>query len=60
MQKICPQCGETLECRQSPGCWCADLPWTVPVPDDRADPAKSCLCPQCLKAVLGRADGWRE
>jgi iron complex transport system substrate-binding protein len=41
--KVCPECGQTFECRAG-GCWCTDLPHlprgTVPPSD--------CLCPACL------------
>jgi len=53
VEKVCPQCGVAFECRQEAGCWCAEQPWKVPVPEDRSDPAKGCLCPDCLRAVLG-------
>jgi hypothetical protein len=53
MQKLCSQCGAPFECKQSPGCWCADLPWTVPVPSDRTDNSKGCLCPNCLPEKIG-------
>ena len=54
VEKVCPQCGVPFECRQETGCWCAELPWKIPVPEDKRDPAKGCLCPECLRAVLGR------
>jgi len=50
MQKLCSQCGAPFECTQAPGCWCADLPHTLPVP---TDPAKGCLCHACLGKKLG-------
>ena len=52
--KTCPQCGARFECKQAAGCWCAELPWTLPVPTDRADAATGCLCPKCLRAALAR------
>jgi hypothetical protein len=53
MEKMCSQCGAGFECRQAVGCWCAELPWKLPVPSDTADLAKGCLCPECLRAVVG-------
>jgi hypothetical protein len=54
MRKVCSQCGAGFECKQASGCWCAELPWTLPVPEDTNDPAKGCLCPECLRAVMER------
>jgi len=53
MQKLCSECGAAFECKQATGCWCAELPWTLPVPPDKSDPAKGCLCPECLAKRLG-------
>ena len=45
MEKLCSQCGAPIECMQAAGCWCAELPNVVPIPDD---PARGCLCRACL------------
>ena len=60
MQKLCSQCGAAFECKQAQGCWCAELPWMLPVPTDGTDPAKGCLCPECLRAVVVRKTAARN
>ena len=59
MTKHCSECGAPFECVQATGCWCAELPWRLPVPaptgDQPKDPAKDCLCPKCLPERLGIA-----
>lgn len=52
MQKLCSQCGAPFECCQAPGCWCAHLPNTMPIPGDRTNLAHDCLCPKCLAAAI--------
>ncbi|WP_028453639.1 DUF1289 domain-containing protein [Chitinilyticum aquatile] len=50
--KRCSACGQWFVCGsggREGGCWCADLPATLPL-GGGAD----CLCPQCLRA---RIDG---
>lgn len=49
MQTFCSQCNAPMICTKEPGCWCADFPHVLPVPDD---PAKGCLCRSCLTAKL--------
>jgi hypothetical protein len=49
MQTFCSQCNSPMICTKKPGCWCADFPHVLPVPDD---PAKGCLCRSCLTAKL--------
>ncbi|MGA2649450.1 MAG: hypothetical protein ABSF28_02955 [Terracidiphilus sp.] len=49
MQTVCSQCKAPMICTKEPGCWCADFPHVLPVPDD---PAKGCLCRTCLTAKL--------
>jgi len=58
MTKLCSECGAPFDCVQAEGCWCAQLPWQLPVPADAAagsavEPARDCLCPNCLRARLG-------
>jgi len=60
MQKLCSQCGAAFECKQAAGCWCAELPWVLPVPTDSADRAEGCLCPECLRAVVVRKTAERN
>jgi len=45
MQKLCSQCSAPITCLQESGCWCAELPNVLAIPDD---PAKGCLCRDCL------------
>ena len=48
--KTCERCGKQFGCDREAGkdhCWCQDLPPVLPV-----DAAKSCLCPDCLKAAV--------
>jgi hypothetical protein len=54
---VCPQCGASFRCGMGGGykeCWCASLPALLPVPakSEPGAPAASCLCPDCLKAML--------
>ena len=49
MQTSCSQCNAPMICTKEPGCWCADYPHVLPVPED---PAKGCLCRSCLTAEL--------
>jgi hypothetical protein len=57
----CSRCGATFSCGAFAGeadgeCWCAALPPLAAAPD----PARGCLCPQCLRAALaetGRVSG---
>jgi hypothetical protein len=49
MQTFCSQCNAPMICTKEPGCWCAEFPHILPVPDD---PAKGCLCRGCLKGKL--------
>lgn len=41
--KLCPECGQTFECKAG-GCWCDSLP---PLPSSQI-PGSNCLCPACL------------
>jgi hypothetical protein len=45
METFCSQCNAPMSCKQEPGCWCADFPHVLPVPDEAA---KGCLCRSCL------------
>jgi uncharacterized protein len=49
MQKLCATCAAAFECTQAPGCWCAELPHALKVPDP---PTDDCLCPACLRARI--------
>ena len=49
METLCPQCGASLTCKKEAGCWCAELPNLLPVPDP--GPA-ACLCLDCLVQKL--------
>jgi len=49
--KTCQRCQSAFSCGSGGlqgGCWCADLPMAMPIPA-RGD----CLCPVCLREVLG-------
>jgi hypothetical protein len=46
----CPRCGEKVHCGARAGkstCWCADLPYVMPM-----DPAAACLCKTCLEKEI--------
>ena len=49
-QKICANCGQSFGCgvESTEGCWCASLPPVFAQPD----PARDCLCAQCLSIEL--------
>jgi len=49
MQTVCPQCNAPMTCVKEEGCWCADFPHVLPVPDD---PGQGCLCRSCMTAKL--------
>jgi hypothetical protein len=38
-----------MTCVKEEGCWCADFPHVLPVPDD---PGQGCLCRSCMTAKL--------
>ncbi|WP_175149497.1 cysteine-rich CWC family protein [Paraburkholderia ultramafica] len=51
----CPRCGNSFDCgmhAQPLECWCRAMP---SLPADRLDPARRCLCPECLAAEIARA-----
>jgi len=45
MEKLCSQCHALITCLQERGCWCAELPNVLAIPED---PADGCLCRSCL------------
>ena len=45
--KVCPECGQTFECKMS-GCWCDGFPPLRPSTASGAD----CLCPACLATAV--------
>ncbi len=49
MEKFCSQCDASMSCDPGNGCWCADLPHVLPVPDVAT---KGCLCRSCLMKQL--------
>jgi hypothetical protein len=53
----CARCGASFRCGVVGGdsaCWCMSLPPLPlpPIPAGAAEPASTCLCPDCLKAAL--------
>lgn len=51
----CPRCGSAFDCGMrapSDDCWCRQMP---PLPADRLERSRGCLCPQCLAAEIARA-----
>jgi hypothetical protein len=42
----CARCGAAFECALDGECWCAAVPYTLPMPTDTAE---DCLCPECLR-----------
>jgi hypothetical protein len=51
MEKLCSQCGAAMTCLQEEGCWCAELPHCVPMPQADAQ-GQGCLCRTCLLAKI--------
>jgi hypothetical protein len=49
MEIFCSQCNAPMTCEPEHGCWCADFPHVLPVPDD---PKNGCLCRRCLTKRL--------
>jgi hypothetical protein len=45
METSCSQCNATISCEPEHGCWCADFPHVLPVPDEATT---GCLCRSCL------------
>ena len=43
----CARCGTTFDCGLGGDCWCAALPYRVPLTD--AGRGEDCLCPNCLR-----------
>jgi hypothetical protein len=52
----CVRCGAAFHCGidDAGGCWCTRLP---PLPASLLKADASCLCPACLEAAVGQADG---
>jgi hypothetical protein len=48
----CARCGTAFDCSLGGGCWCADEPYRLPLPDRTA---QDCLCPQCLRKLAASA-----
>ncbi|WP_175160482.1 cysteine-rich CWC family protein [Paraburkholderia fynbosensis] len=51
----CPRCGNAFDCgkhAQPFECWCREMP---SLPADRLDPARPCLCPECLAGEIAQA-----
>lgn len=55
---VCESCGAPFECLSGRGpdaCWCAGLPFRLPMPlPPEAGPVADCLCPRCLEALAER------
>ncbi|HZO47838.1 MAG TPA: cysteine-rich CWC family protein [Xanthobacteraceae bacterium] len=52
----CARCGTAFDCSLGGGCWCADEPYRLPMPDSAAqDSPQDCLCPACLRAAAAAA-----
>jgi hypothetical protein len=49
----CARCGTAFDCRPGGGCWCAEEPYRLPMPDSGDD----CLCPACLRAAAAAQNG---
>ncbi|MDI1344942.1 MAG: hypothetical protein PSV22_12690 [Pseudolabrys sp.] len=47
-QLACAQCGAVFACNLAGGCWCAEEPYRVPMPETAA---QDCLCPACLRKL---------
>jgi hypothetical protein len=44
----CAKCGQSFGCSLGGGCWCADEPYRLPVPEEAG---QDCLCPACLRRL---------
>ncbi len=49
METFCSQCNTPITCMPEAGCWCAELPNSLPVPNDKNE---GCLCRDCLAKKL--------
>src|SRR5438128_42098 len=49
METFCSQCNTPITCMPEGGCWCAELPNSLPVPEDKTE---GCLCRECLTKKL--------
>jgi hypothetical protein len=49
MQTFCAQCHAPMSCDRDNGCWCAEFPKVMPVPEDKS---QGCLCRECLTKKL--------
>jgi hypothetical protein len=48
----CERCGTVFTCNLSGKCWCASMPFRLPLPDaDDDEGFKDCLCKQCMEAI---------
>jgi hypothetical protein len=44
----CARCGTAFDCSLDGGCWCAEEPYRLPLPEANAG---DCLCPACLRRL---------
>ena len=55
IEKICPRCAATFECR-SGGCWCDNVPLSAVKLKWLEQHYENCLCPACLANVESCTD----
>jgi Cysteine-rich CWC len=44
----CARCGADFDCSLGGGCWCAEEPYRLPLPESGGG---DCLCPECLRRL---------
>jgi Cysteine-rich CWC len=44
----CTRCGAAFDCSLDGGCWCAEEPYRLPLPESGGG---DCLCPDCLRRL---------
>ena len=49
METFCSRCKAPMSCEREKGCWCAEFPNILPIPDSKAE---GCLCRDCLSKQL--------
>lgn len=49
MEKICPECGKTFECKHNADCFCTKYVLDKQTLDLLKEKYKDCICEDCLK-----------
>jgi hypothetical protein len=51
VEKKCPRCGESFQCKQGAGCWCASMRVESAMLGELRARYADCLCEACLRKL---------